>query len=254
MGLPPVTIQVCTYNRAEELSKTLHALEQIEYSGELQILVCDDHSPGDYEERVSSIFAWLGSPLKGIKKRFLSTPHNVGWGANVNNGLRVIQTPYIFFLEDDYLLTETLDLDPAVALMETKPEVGMVRYRGTAGSRLVYHQFEADISAHIPQYREGLGVRGKMTYLLLDYGSPELWIYSNGPHLKSQRFHAFYGEYPEGLKLGMTEELYAHIVKDDRMRIPGAPAIAILPDWIPMKWDHIGESYQLGELDKEYVR
>jgi hypothetical protein len=114
---------------------------------------------------------------------------------------------------------------------------------------VVYHQFESDISDYCPDYQDGVGLPGKLTYLQLDSGSHALYLYSNGPHLKHIRFHAVYGMYPEGKRLGETEEAYAHTVKD-RMKLPDAPAIAITPAFIPMLWDHIGVSFQHSEADK----
>jgi hypothetical protein len=134
--------------------------------------------------------------------------------------------------------------------METKPDIGMVRYRGTAGDHLIYHQFEADIKEYYNDYQMGVGLPGKLSYLQLDSGSPSLYIYSHGAHLKHIRFHKHYGLYPEGLLLGQTEEAYAHTVKD-LMKAAGAPAIVIFPEYIPMWFDHIGQSYQLTDHDKE---
>lgn len=247
--LPPVTIGIITYNRIEALSHTLNALsEHLHYDGELRIIISDDCSPGDYAADCGKFMALT---FRGSQQRFISTRQNGGWGRNANNLLVQCETDYLFMLEDDYVLKRDLDLNNAVALMGMQPHVGMVRFRGTAGMHVIYHQFEADIQAWNPHYAEGGGVPGKLTYLQLDGGSPDLWLYSNGPHLKRRMFHSFYGLYPEGLKLGETEETYAHQVKD-RMMLPGAPGIAIQPEWITLWWDHIGISYQHTELDKSH--
>lgn len=242
---PDVTLQICTYNRPEEIARTVLALrEGLVYSGRLHWLVCDDASPGKYLDKLKRSAAF-----KGLDATFVTIGQNSGWAKNVNNGLRQIKSDYIFFLEDDYVVTGHLDLDAGLALLLTKPHIGMLRYRGTAGDHLVLHQMEADVSAYLPDYREGTGVAGKLTYCLLDSGSPTVWLYSNGPHLKHARFHDFYGFYPEGLRLGETEEKFAHTVKDG-MKKAGAPALAITPGWIPMKWEHIGRSFQHTELDQ----
>lgn len=246
-NFPPVTIGVITYNRIEELSQTLYALdEHLRYDGELLVIVSDDCSPNDYASDVRMV---LSGVFKRRKKRYITTRANGGWGRNANHLLVQAATDYLFMLEDDYVLKRELDLTRAVALMETRQGIGMVRYRGTAGMHVIYHQFESDIRPWLPHHHEGTGVGGKLTYLQLDSGSPDLWLYSNGPHLKRRSFHSFYGMYPEGYKLGQTEETFAHQVKD-RMRQPGAPAIVIQPEWVHLWWDHIGRSYQGGEYDK----
>jgi hypothetical protein len=74
-------------------------------------------------------------------------------------------------------------------------------------------------------------------------------VYSHGPHLKTSKFHQYYGPYPEGSKLGETEEKFAHIVKDRLREDPHAPQIAIQPDWVSMRFDHIGTTFQHTEKD-----
>lgn len=242
---PKVTILICTYNRPNEINRTILALlSKLDYPKDcLEWVICDDHSPDSYVEKLSGF-----KSVELIKPRFVITPENRGWAANVNQGLLAVKTDYVFFIEDDYLLRKDLDLGVGVALMETRQNIGMVRYRGTAGEHIIYHQFETDISEYYPDYQDGVGLPGKLCYMQLDSGSPALYLYSHGAHLKHMRFLNFFGPYPEGFKLGQTEEKYAHIVKD-KMKEPGSPAIAVLPDWIPMWFDHIGQSYQLGELD-----
>lgn len=243
MNWPEVTIQICTYDRYDEIRRTVEALRENLAYPNLKWVICDDSSPGQYVARLKRL-----KLFKEINAEFIVTDQNGGWGANVNNGLQHIPSPYIFFCEDDYLLEHTLDLRMGVAILEAKPHIGMIRYRGTAGDHVVFHQQEADIKPWLPDWHSGGGVIGKETYLLLDGGSPSLWLYSHGPHLKRRRFHDFYGLYPEGLKLGQTEEAFCHTVKE-RMKIADAPCIAILPEWIRMWWAHIGKSYQGTEFD-----
>lgn len=247
MNWPIVTILICTYNRVTELARTLTALaSSVSYGGELRFVVCDDSSPNNYLSKLEKKPIW-----KTLKPEFVSTEQNSGWAANVNNGLaRAYQdSELVFFIEDDYVLTSPLHLTLGVAMMLARPDLGMLRYRGTAGDHLVYHQVEAGLDNLLPDYQQGLGLPGRVSYLQIDSGSPSLYIYSHGAHLRHKRFDDFYGAYPTGLKLGETEERYAHIVKDG-MKLPGAPGIAILPEWIPMYFDHIGQSYQHTEADK----
>lgn len=242
---PEVSVVIVTYNRYKEIQATVSALRQrMEYPADkLRWLVADDGSPASVTARLRKLASFEGA-------EFVSGP-NVGWGANVNRALAKVETDYVFQIEDDYVLSEgrTLDLRAGVALLESKPDVGMLRYRGTAGTHVVLHQFEADVSPWLPDVVEGEGVPGKLSYLQLDSGSHSLYLYSHGPHLKRRGFHAFYGSYPENLRLGETEEAMAHQVKD-KMKLPGAPAITILPEWIALRWQHIGKSYQGTEADR----
>ncbi len=252
--LPVIAVLIITFNRLAILTKTLEALrEKLSYPAEkLHIVISDDSTGGGYLTKVKKLKVFKDW---GASVTFLETPGRSGWGKHVNIAMNHIQAhidpDYLFFCEDDYLLTEELDLRIGAALLETRQNIGMLRYRGTAGTHCVYHQFESNISDYVPDYDESAGQSvGRLTYLQLDSGSPTLYLYSHGAHLKRMKrvgdypsFHEHYLNYPEGLALGVTEESYAHIVKD-RMKLPTAPAIAILPRHIQMIWQHIGESFQ----------
>jgi len=250
MEWPRVDIIVVTYDRLNEIILTMEALhKKIDYpKDKLRYLIADDASPGDYQSKLakSYIFNFINYefvPHRGV---------NGGWGFNVNRALRYSSAPFVIQVEDDRILQKELDLQAAIACMEVKPEIGMMRFGGTSGTQCILHQMEADISHWIPDYREGMGLFGKLCYLLLDSGSPTLWIYSNTPHLKRATFHPqFYGYYPEGLKLGATEEAYSHMVLDKMRSEPQSPVITVLPEWINTYFDHIGKSYQHSTLDTE---
>lgn len=248
---PEVTIVICTYDRRVEFEKTLDGLiKYLSYPADrLQFMIADDHTPGNYVRDLQDLI----EAKTGKIPLFSVTPTNLGWGRNVNQALQAVVTPYTFFTEDDYVLTYPLDLKVGIAMMETSPELGYIRYRGCAGDTLVFHQQEARLEEFLPNYQEGVGLPGRGTLLLIDGNSPALYIYTNGPHLKRNIFHRVYGYYAEGLKLGETEESFAHTVKDRMRSEPNtAPWLAILPEWIPMHWDHIGTSYQHTEKDKDH--
>ena len=257
---PQIDILVVTYNRVRDIQLTIDALLRfVDYPADrLRFLIADDATPAapdgtGYAEALSQT-----ETFKKIRYQFVPAPQNVGWGANVNRaiayGAATGTGQYIFQMEDDYVLQRPLNLKAAVALMETVGHIGLLRFRGTGGEHFVFHEFEAQIGNWLPDYREGVGLPGRMTYFLFDGGSPALYIYSNSMHLKRYSFHwqQHYGLYREGAKLGETEEAFAHTVKDGMRDNQFAPTVAILPEWIAMHWDHIGQSYQHTELDKDY--
>jgi glycosyltransferase involved in cell wall biosynthesis len=250
MNWPEVTVLIVTYDRLKVIERVLFALlKHLHYPREkLRWIIADDSSPDDYVERLSGL-----KVCQLIQPRFSVTERNSGFGVNVNLGLRAVETEYCLFIEDDKLLEHDLDLRQGVALLETRQNIGMLRYRGTGGEPLIFHLFESDISHYMPDYQDGVGLSGRLNYLQLDSGSHALYLYTNGPHLKRRSFHEFYGYYPEGYRLGETEEKMAHQVKDLMLAV-GAPAIAILPEWVKMWWTDIGESRQHTELDREYVK
>jgi len=250
--LPHIAILVITYDRKDILRQTLEALqEKLHYPDDkLHIIVSDDSTGGRYLSDLKRTKSYKSWGVGGVE--FIETPERSGWGKHVNWALKYIRehyrdVTYVFQIEDDYKLLIDLDLAEGVALLEERPNIGMLRYRGTAGTHCIYHQFESDMGDYgYPN----------LTYLQLDNASHTLWVYSNGPHLKRliadfgqvPAFHDHYGWYAEGLRLGATEENFAHRVKDG-MKLGNAPAIAILPDWVNMHFDHLGESWQLSEDD-----
>lgn len=251
MNYPALNIGVITYNRPFEIRETLTSLfRNLRYAGRTTLYIADDSSPPEYR---STLSGWLRDNCPW-NFHVLTTPHNQGWGANANHLITTahMTAPYLYFTEDDYVLHKHLDLSPVVALMENEPTIAMMRFRATAGTPLLYQGHETDISNFLPDHREHLGYGiGRIQWLELMVDSPSLWLYSNGPHLKTAAFHFAHDLYPEGLKLGATEESYAHHVIDNMRTKPGMPKIAILPDWFHMEYEHIGHSYQFTEHDKE---
>ncbi len=243
---PLVTVLVCTYNRPDELLATLKALDHnLSYPPErLRWVIADDCSNYNIQKL-------LYENMWADIVRVIQTPKNMGWGANVNYAMRQLDSNYIYFTEDDYVLSKTLDLCVGVAVMESVPALGMLRYFGPGGDvGIKYDQKEADISGWLPHYRDTLGLEGKKTYLEFSPDSDSLWILSNRPHLKKAHFHGYYGDYPQGLKLGATEESFAHTVKDGLRADVNAPKVAVFPEFIAPAFDHIGKSFKGSEHDK----
>ncbi len=240
MQWPEVTMLIITFKRPDETRAVIRALEKHVYYPNLKWIICDDSSGKEYQNALRVDYPHI---------KIVSTKENSGWGANVNNGLHHVTSPYVFAIENDYLLTQHLDLRIGVALMQTNDAIGRIRYDGIVGHPLLGHLSESDIHQYMPEYRQGLALPGKLSYWLIDRASPTLWIYSNRPSLSHIRFWKFYGNYPEGLRLGATEESYAHMVRD-KMGDVGAPAIAVLPEWVVRWYDDIGVSFQHTEADR----
>lgn len=252
---PKIAIGVITFSRPNEIRATIAALiQQVRYAGEVVLIVSDDSTPGPY---LRDLEYWYTQayPRGAWRLKTMSTPRNSGWGKATNGLLHeafeIEAAKFLLQIEDDYIAHAPVDLNVGVALMEQEPTLGMLRYRATAGAPMHYTQHETDISRWCPDYREYWGyTQAKVTWLELLSTSETLWIYSNGVHLKRREFHGVYGLYPEGMKLGMTEESYAHTVLDMMRCHPNTPKIGIQPEFVLMKWDHVGVSYQGTEYDK----
>ena len=229
MDWPPVTVLLVTYNRPAEIRRTLTALQtHLRYPGLLTWHLADDHSPDAYIPALLQDFPHLHFTV--------SDGARGGWGHNVNLALRACPHDYIFLCEDDYVCRRDLDLGRGVALLGADETMGAVRYDGLAGHAL-------DLLL-----REAQTPLGSISHLRVLKSSPHLNVYSNRPHLRHVRFHQLYGYYPEGKRLGTTEEMYAHIVKGT-----AGPDVVALDDGIAPAFDHIGVSWQLSANDQELV-
>lgn len=247
MNYPDVTIQICTYCRPITIRKTIKALtDRLTYKGRLRWLICDDHS----EERLPGYLAQLAADYPNIQ--CISTPQNSGWGANVNHGMGKINTAFIFFLEDDYELRYNLDITAGVLLLTAHPGMGYLRYDGIGGHRITASLGEVDAQHFDPDFMQtrGMTLPGRITYWQFHPQSQETWLYSNRPHLKHARFHRYYGMYPEGKKLGETEEHFAKHVKDHYTARRDAPGLGCLPDTVISQFGNIGQSFQHTKEDK----
>lgn len=217
-----LTVLVVTWNRPTEIRRTLDALvENIQFAGPIEWRVADAGSDPGY-------LPALQKEYNSLDLQFTTGPR-AGWGANVNRALRQCQHPCVFLCEDDYVATRSLDLNAGVALLMEVPELGVVRYDGLDGHKLVLQLHEANLSV------------GRRGFLVLDAAqSPGDFVYSNRPHLKHIRFHHYYGPYATNKKLGETEDEYTGRVK----RYPNGPRVTCLLDGLERAFEHIGQSWQ----------
>jgi hypothetical protein len=157
-----------------------------------------------------------------------------GLGANLNMLLGkacAFKTDLVIQMDDDHILLKELDITPHVRKLLEDETAGAIRLMHVAG-----HKYRANLDG---------------SYWRIDWESPEVYIASNRPHLKHvSRFHGIYGYYPEGLRLGLTEESFCHTCIDlHRQRTERgmtSPDVLIPLDvQTESGWDHIGHSWQM---------
>lgn len=243
---PPVTAIIVTFKRPEIIRRTLDSLvENLSYPN-LSLHIADDGTGNDYVDKIINDYqSHFKNPITH------TITQRKGWGGNVNEALKVA-TPFVYQQEDDYLLTQPLDLRIGMSVL-LDSNVTYLRYRGIAGHRLTCHLRETNHEYGKRFTRPCTGVPG-VTFLEIDRKlGKELYVYTHGPHLKNvPKFHGAFGMYAIGLPLGLTEEEFAHRVRDWD-NVGEDQAMGILPDWIEMRYSHIGDSYQLSESDEETV-
>lgn len=250
MNYPLITVLIQTFRRYDDIQQTIDSLvENLIYPKDrLRWLVCDDCSGNGYPYNLADIERY-----HALNLRFVSTSRNSGYGANRNNGLAAVETPYVYATEDDWVLCTPLDLRTGVGLLEAVPTVGMVRYGGTSGDmEYIYRQYEADVSAFTKENIHAVDyVEGKLTYMVIDVESPSLYVYSGRPQLAKLRWYYELGAFNEGVRLGECENDFCNKVKHYLRTVPNAQQIAILPDFVNMKYRHIGMTWQGTAVDIE---
>lgn len=212
-----VAVLLPTYGRREILKRTIQLLRKHIRDVDLYFIVGNDH-----EDEIK---------LRMKNVHVFNTPTG-SLGANINRLLRranALGYKYVLQLDDDHHLRGNLDLMPHIERLESDPKSGWIRLM--------------QVAAH--DYRARLD----QDYWVIDYNSPELYVNSNRPHLKKLEYHTWAGQYPEGKKLGLTEEGFCHQVKAQArkdVKDGGQPRYDVL---VPLTyddtlWDHVGESWQ----------
>lgn len=240
MEWPEVSIMFITFQRPKLIRESIYAfLKHVQYPREkLKFHLSDDGSSGHYLDEIMQDFKYLC---------FSTTVSNrSGFGGNVNKGTQFCfnsGSKYVFRCEDDQIATKPIRLKTAVALMEStkdkfvphnvdaRRKIGLCRLDNLAAHWLKLELREADTEI------------GCVPYLRILPSSSSLNVFSNRPHIISNTFIPSYGQYPEGLKLGPTEEAYAHHIKN---KMEKKDWIVALSDSIQPSWDHRGISQQWG--------
>lgn len=194
----PITIVFLTYERTEYALRTIDAaIKHLKYP-DLAWFIADD---GSSESHVSMIYDKLvksGQTVSGVWSKRDS------YGKSANQGIFAAHKRgrLMFFLEDDWELTQDLDLWQYADLLMQDESIGMVR--------LGY--------LNTPIKGETFGYNGHI-YWLLDDDSP--YIFAGHPSLRHERFHDHAGLYTEGVQPGETELAMAWSYKQSGYPKPG---------------------------------
>lgn len=209
-------VLLLTYNRKKYAEKTLRAvLDNIKWSGTLNVHIADDGSPGRYVDSLRTIAGGYSS----VAHVGASDSDRRGYGANYNLATQHIHdaTDFVLPLEDDWVLTKPLDCDTLVGAFE-EARIGCVR--------LGY------LGATQPLYAELVRVKG-IAYWLLDAGSAEPHVFAGHPRIETVAWERQQGPWPEGLDPNRTEFDVAYNVRT---------GIA-WPEWLDVNggvFEHIG--------------
>ena len=115
---PKVSICLVTYNRSQELCKTLDSLIVQSFS-DFELLICDDCSPDNTRQ------ICLEYIKKDSRIKYQRNQRNLGMPGNLNAGIKTLKGEYIANLHDGDIYdpnllqkwTSALDADPKVAFV-----------------------------------------------------------------------------------------------------------------------------------------
>lgn len=118
MSSPTVTVQIVTYNSAEDIEACLIAVQQQTYPVE-KIFVIDNASHDFTVERVQQVVKQLGSQSTELIRNSVNT----GFAPAHNQGMRLTHSDYVLVLNPDVELTPTY-IERLIQVMESEPVVG----------------------------------------------------------------------------------------------------------------------------------
>lgn len=188
---PKVGIMLLTYEDGERdtAQRTLRAaLDGIHYSGELLVHIADDGSvPG----HVDALRAIAGG-YDGLGAVGHTDAARRGYGASYNLATQYMHQSCeaILVLEDDWVLTRALDLDPLVETLMHTDDVGTIRL-----GYLGFTQELRGMAIHTPA--------GPM--ILFDPESTEPHVSAGHPRIELVEQQQQIGPWTEGLPPGATE-------------------------------------------------
>lgn len=185
----PINVILQTYQRTSYALRTIAGLRANLIYPELRWYVADDGSSLEHYQAVCNA-------VEGLEVLGTHTIPFGTYGRNVNRAVDYcLEHPragkLFLFMEDDWELTERLELYRYAAMLMERQDVGMVR--------LGY--LNLNMSGKV------FGHGGALYWRLDREADP--YVYTGHPALRHDRYREAYGAYPEGLMPGETELEFA---------------------------------------------
>lgn len=106
MNLPKVSILIPCYNHEKYVVKCLESIS-LAYSGELEVIICDDKSKDGSVQKIEEFLA--SGTCTNISYVFIKHSSNKGVSSTLNECLRLATADYVYVIaSDDYLLADGL--------------------------------------------------------------------------------------------------------------------------------------------------
>ncbi|KFD38704.1 glycosyltransferase family 2 protein [Schleiferia thermophila] len=122
-SFPLVSVLSVNFNQTQMTLELIDSLKKVSYPN-VEIVIVDNGSEKDSPDAIPKTFPEI---------KFVKTGKNLGFAGGNNFGLKHCTGEYIFFVNNDVLVTPGF-LEPLVTHFQQHPECGM------ASPRIVYHQ------------------------------------------------------------------------------------------------------------------
>ncbi len=183
-----ISLLVTHFNRSKSLERLLHKLNEIGISF-YEIIVSDGGSEADHLQHVEAL-------KKHTEFTLLTTTVNKGLGNSINVGQDVVTSPYILYIQEDFVPKKQIKtaIKDALAIMEKEQKWDLVRFYAFPWSGYPY----------LTPYGNGFSeMKFRLSPWYTDHR--KFFSYSDHPHLKRTSFPQKFGRYFETLSGDITE-------------------------------------------------
>jgi glycosyltransferase involved in cell wall biosynthesis len=183
-----VTLLITHFNRSESLKRLLENLNRHQIFFE-EVIVSDGGSRPEHLNSVIDLKEEYGFSL-------LTSPENKGLGNTINMGQDAVKTPYILYIQEDFVPKAAFAdaLRDAIEIAENEKEWDLIRF----------YSFPWSPYPYLKDYKKGFATMG---FSLSPFYTSHLkfHIYSDHPHLKRRSFPEKFGRYFESRNGDVTE-------------------------------------------------
>ncbi len=181
-----ISLLVTHYNRSRSLEKLLQRLHELDLRFQ-EIVISDDGSKPEHLDYIKTL-------QTKYKFKLINTPKNQGLGNNINKGQNAINTPYILYLQEDFVPQTKFaeKLEKAHQFLQEDADLDFVRF-------YAYYKFP-----NLTPVSDGFSEM-HFSHSKFWQGYRKFYVYSDHPHLRRQTFFDRFGKYQEGIKPDRTE-------------------------------------------------
>jgi hypothetical protein len=182
---PLLFILITTFKRSHLAVQTIEGLKKYLRYAPIAWHIADDGTPDP--EHIPTLIKAIGED----QRITTSNSNRGGVGKSKNLGLQEVfkHTPLVLMLEDDWVLSQPLDLYPHVDVMLGREDVGMIRFGFLGGP----------MDAHLDD------MHGPFSYYLTLKQGSGVYIYSGQVGLRHKRFYDICGYHDENTSPGEEE-------------------------------------------------